>query len=148
MASRLKKNVAIILTLSMLLSGCTGSEEINQPAEIYGCIDEAATNYDVTVTNDDGSCEYPDSDGDGVFDKDEILGCMSTEATNYNPDATDEDDCIFPPWESTYGIEWSQQNPEEDCHCSDGSNFSFWVRDADPTRLVLYFQGGGSDWFG
>jgi len=146
MVNRLKKNAAIILTLSMLLSGCTGSEEINQPAEIYGCIDEAATNYDVTVTNDDGSCEYPDSDGDGVFDKDEILGCMSAEATNYNPDATDEDECIFPPWESSYGIEWSQQNPEEDCHCSDGSNFSFWVRDADPSQVVLYFQGGGACW--
>ena len=34
--------------------------------------------------------------------------------------------------------------PGGDCQCADGSEFSFWVRPADPTKVVLYFQGGGA----
>lgn len=31
-----------------------------------------------------------------------------------------------------------------DCQCADGSEFAFWVREADPTKVVLYLEGGGS----
>jgi hypothetical protein len=31
--------------------------------------------------------------------------------------------------------------------CSDGSAYSFFVRPADPARLLIYFQGGGACWF-
>jgi len=34
--------------------------------------------------------------------------------------------------------------PGGDCQCSDGSEFSFYVREADPTKVVLFFQGGGA----
>jgi len=34
--------------------------------------------------------------------------------------------------------------PGGDCACSDGSEFSFWVREADPSKVVLFFQGGGA----
>ncbi len=34
--------------------------------------------------------------------------------------------------------------PGGDCQCADGSEFSFWVRDADPEKVVLFFQGGGA----
>jgi hypothetical protein len=33
--------------------------------------------------------------------------------------------------------------PGGDCQCADGSDFSFWVRKANPTKVVLYFAGGG-----
>jgi len=39
---------------------------------------------------------------------------------------------------------WQQVVPGGDCRCADGSEFSFWVRHGDPTRVVLYFQGGGA----
>jgi Pectinacetylesterase len=39
---------------------------------------------------------------------------------------------------------WEQVTPGGDCQCSDGSEFSFWVREADPTKVVLFFQGGGA----
>ena len=39
---------------------------------------------------------------------------------------------------------WEQVVPGGDCQCADGSEFSFWVRQADPTKVVLYFQGGGA----
>ncbi|MGE5209840.1 MAG: pectin acetylesterase-family hydrolase [Acidobacteriota bacterium] len=32
----------------------------------------------------------------------------------------------------------------DDCRCSDGSPFELWERPADPTKVVLYFQGGGA----
>ena len=58
---------------------------------IPGCTDENATNYDEDATEDDGTCEFPDTDGDGVFDHLEIDGCTDENATNYNEDATEED---------------------------------------------------------
>jgi Pectinacetylesterase len=40
--------------------------------------------------------------------------------------------------------EWTQVVPGGDCECADASEFSFWVRPADPTRVVLFLQGGGA----
>ena len=71
---------------------------------VYGCMDEAACNYNADAVIDDASCEYitegctecidgvvtlVDADGDGVCDGEEIAGCQDESACNYNPDATD-----------------------------------------------------------
>jgi hypothetical protein len=45
-----------------------------------------------------------------------------------------------PPSEST----WERVVPGGDCACADGSEFNFWVREADPARVVLYLEGGGA----
>ncbi|HZB42085.1 MAG TPA: pectin acetylesterase-family hydrolase [Ilumatobacter sp.] len=42
--------------------------------------------------------------------------------------------------------EWEQVVPGGDCQCSDGSEYSFWVRQADPTKVVFFMQGGGACW--
>ncbi len=39
---------------------------------------------------------------------------------------------------------WEQIVPGGDCQCSDGSEFSFWVREADPEMVVFFFQDGGN----
>jgi len=39
---------------------------------------------------------------------------------------------------------WEEIVPGGDCQCSDGSEFSFWVREADPRRVVFFFQDGGN----
>jgi Pectinacetylesterase len=39
---------------------------------------------------------------------------------------------------------WEREVPGGDCQCADGSEFSFWVREADPEKVVLFFQGGGA----
>jgi hypothetical protein len=36
--------------------------------------------------------------------------------------------------------------PGGDCECADGSEFSFWERRADPTKVVLFLEGGGACW--
>jgi hypothetical protein len=35
-------------------------------------------------------------------------------------------------------------SPGGDCQCADGSEFSFWVKQADPTKVMFFFQGGGA----
>ena len=91
---------------------------------IYGCIDEAACNFDIDATNSDGSCEYAeiyydcyglcliDTDNDGICDQNEILGCTNPEAYNYNFLATDDDNsCILPIYGCT-AEEALNYNPE------------------------------------
>ena len=41
---------------------------------------------------------------------------------------------------------WSRVVPGGDCQCANGSRFSFWERRADPTRVVLFLNGGGVCW--
>jgi Pectinacetylesterase len=40
--------------------------------------------------------------------------------------------------------DWQQVVPGGDCMCSDGSQFSFWVREANPNKVLFYFQAGGA----
>jgi Pectinacetylesterase len=40
--------------------------------------------------------------------------------------------------------EWEKVVPGGDCECADGSEFAFWERRADPTKVVLFLDGGGA----
>jgi hypothetical protein len=39
---------------------------------------------------------------------------------------------------------WKKVVPGGDCECADGSKFAFWERRADPTKVVLFLDGGGA----
>ena len=39
---------------------------------------------------------------------------------------------------------WDKVVPGGDCMCADGSEFAFWERRADPTKIVFFLDGGGS----
>jgi Pectinacetylesterase len=39
---------------------------------------------------------------------------------------------------------WRRVVPGGDCQCSDGSKFSYWIRKANPKKVVFYLQGGGA----
>ena len=39
---------------------------------------------------------------------------------------------------------WEQVVPGGDCQCADGSEFRFWVREANPQKVVFYLQDGGA----
>lgn len=85
-------------------------------AEVPGCQNEFACNYDVAATDENGSCIYAtgcescsgasdgsgtilanDDDEDGVCNSDEVPGCQDEVACNFNSNATDPGvACIFP----------------------------------------------------
>jgi pectinacetylesterase len=39
---------------------------------------------------------------------------------------------------------WKKVAPGGDCECADGSEFAFWERRADPTKVVFFLDGGGA----
>ncbi len=83
--------------------------------EIAGCQDSTACNFNITATDEDGSCTYAsgcescsgatdgsgmvlanDDDEDGICNADEIEGCQDPLACNWNSNATDPGvDCIY-----------------------------------------------------
>jgi hypothetical protein len=40
-------------------------------------------------------------------------------------------------------LKWKKVVPGGDCECADGSEFAFWERRADRTKVVLFLDGGG-----
>ena len=40
--------------------------------------------------------------------------------------------------------EFESVTPGGDCQCADGSEFEFWVKEADPAKVMFFFQGGGA----
>jgi hypothetical protein len=51
-----------------------------------------------------------------------------------------------PPEEAGDAAGWEKFVPGGDCQCADGSEFAFWERRADPTKVVFYLEGGGACW--
>jgi hypothetical protein len=41
-------------------------------------------------------------------------------------------------------VGWERVVPGGDCECAFGGEFAYWVHHGDPTKVVLYFQGGGA----
>ena len=39
---------------------------------------------------------------------------------------------------------WKKVVRGGDCECADGSEFAFWERRADPTKVVFFLDGGGT----
>jgi hypothetical protein len=48
------------------------------------------------------------------------------------------------PDEASAAAGWDQVAPGGDCHCADGSEFAFWERRTDPSKVVLFLDGGGT----
>lgn len=112
------KRLLLLFIPLVFFFGCEDDE-----ANINGCIDNEACNYNPDATEDDNSCEYPegcetcengeiidnDGDNDGICDDedpcpndptnscDDIEGCTDSNACNYNPQATiDDGSCEYP----------------------------------------------------
>lgn len=93
------------------------NDEICNSAEISGCTNKNACNYNSNATEDDGSCIVPDFgcsackngqliildyDNDGICNKDDAEGCRNPSSCNFNQFATiDDGQC--------------SESPEKDC---------------------------------
>jgi Pectinacetylesterase len=53
-------------------------------------------------------------------------------------------DDAAPPDGAGTASEWEKIVPGGDCECADGSEFAFWERRADPTKVVFFLDGGGT----
>ncbi len=42
------------------------------------------------------------------------------------------------------GAPWTEVAGDETCMCAGGDPWKMWVRDADPSKVVMYFEGGGA----
>ena len=81
--------IGIILTLPILMAGCT-DDDLNDAQQSMGCTYAEAINFNSSSNIDDGSCVYPDPPVS-------ILGCMYSDALNHNPSATEDDgSCRYP----------------------------------------------------
>lgn len=54
--------------------------------------------------------------------------------------------CSAPRSNASAALEWTRVVTDGDCHCADGSQFAFWERRADPTKVVFFMNGGGVCW--
>lgn len=101
---------------------------------------------------DNGVPDYPDPQNDGI----------NLNGTGVDPNSPDFHaaqavcESLLPQPRSTPHAEgqeivpgnspWEKVVPGGDCHCANGSEFAFWVRPADPTKVVLFLEGGGACW--
>ncbi|MAQ31408.1 MAG: hypothetical protein CMD26_01555 [Flavobacteriales bacterium] len=79
----------------------------SENCDLYGCMDEAACNYDGTAQYE-SNCLYPpqyydcigncinDLNANGICDELDLYGCTDSEVINFNPEATfDDGSCLY-----------------------------------------------------
>ena len=91
----MKKVLYTLLAVSIIFAACKKEDEAVVPIVISGCMDAIATNYDATVTSDDGSCIYsivgtwtPTS---AAVNYNVTMGGMMLMDTSYTMTPTDEE---------------------------------------------------------
>ena len=91
-----------------VVDGDSDNDGVCNNAEVAGCQDATACNFNSAATDSNGSCVFAtgcdtcsgatngtgtvvdgDTDNDGVCNANEVAGCTDTTAANYNPAATD-----------------------------------------------------------
>ncbi|RTZ95847.1 MAG: hypothetical protein DSY41_01655, partial [Candidatus Poseidoniales archaeon] len=80
-----KTRIAILLVISMLLSGCTGGVVEEPMDEVPGCMDETASNYNPDATVSDRSCTYPEPEPEPEPEPDVRLTSQSEFCDDVNP---------------------------------------------------------------
>jgi hypothetical protein len=109
---------------SGLLVPDTDSDGVCDSAEVFGCGDPLACNYNPLTTDNYATCIYPligyDCDGNCVIYIDGVclnLGCTNPAACNYEPAANfDNDSCLF-----AGCTDFSACNFDVDAGCDNGS---------------------------
>ncbi|MGB0509687.1 MAG: plastocyanin/azurin family copper-binding protein, partial [Flavobacteriales bacterium] len=103
----------------LIIDNDTDNDGVCDAAEIPGCQDATACNYNASATDSDGNCVFVDGicetcsgqtdgtgtvvdndqDDDGVCDADEIEGCTDASACNYDATPTTDTNntlCVYP----------------------------------------------------
>jgi hypothetical protein len=72
-----------------------------------------------------------------------VAGSGAALAFNGDGGGDDDDDDTASSPATADDAAWERIVPGGDCQCADGSEFAFWERRADPTKVVFYLEGGG-----
>lgn len=64
------------------------------------------------------------------------LAACGTSNGNSSSDSTDTT--------TSYSTTWQKVVAPPDCMCGDGSEYAYFVREADPTKVLFYLEGGGA----
>jgi hypothetical protein len=111
-----------------VVSACSGSDETADSSAGTAVSQDAAVATDVVATEAVSTgppTDAPTTDSPSV-----------PEATEPPPTDAEASSAALD--------QWTAVDPGEDCMCMDGSPFELWDRPADPTKVVLYFEGGGA----
>ena len=100
-----KGSLGCILVL-LLVFGCIDEYSPIEQADVYGCTDDTACNFNANANNDDGNCYYAEDweDECGICDLNPSNDCVQDECGAWGGDGVDEDgdgicdnedDCMF-----------------------------------------------------
>ncbi len=64
-------------------------------------------------------------------------------ATDAETTAADSDDAEVTPVDAEAG-DWRLVRAPSSCRCSDGTPYHYWVREADPQKVLFFMAGGGA----
>lgn len=146
--------VLIALTLAGLTAGCgdsgpdADSADATAPSAETDQPEQPDMGPFAQCMRDQGIAGFPDSGPDGI---DIRSSGIDPQAPEY---VAAEEACshllplgfdpVPPDGAAGTGANgWTNIVPDGECMCADGSEFSFWDRPADPTKVVLYLEGGG-----
>jgi len=123
------KLTSILLALAALVvAACSGSDDVQS------VLDTSAS----AVTEPPTETEPSTTDSPSTTDESTTTATTTTigSAPATSEPTTDSSEPVsVGAWQSV---------PADDCVCSDGSAFELWERPADPTKVVLFLEGGGA----
>ena len=97
------------------------------------------------------ACSSDDEGAAGTTSVTPTTEAVATTAPSVTTETTDAPTTTEPTTETTATDavpvtvgDWASIPGGEECRCSDGSPYELWERPADPTKVVLYLQGGGA----
>ena len=70
-----------------------------------------------------------------------LAACGSADGDGGGSDTTASTAPLLP---VDYPAQWERVDAPADCMCADGSPWAYFIREADPTKVVFYLEGGGA----
>ena len=136
----------LLIALGLVASSCGGdtanttlSTTTSAPTPTT---DTSTTSVPLNTTTTETAAAAGDTDNTTDTDN------TATDTNDTNIAATDTNEPDTPATTSTAPSPaagpWEQVAGGEDCKCADGSDYNYWVRPADPEKVVFYLEGGGA----
>ncbi len=92
------------------------------------------------IVEDAAEIDSPAAETTGAVAETDPTAAETTEPAAADTDPPAETDPLPAPAPGS----WERVTPGDGCVCADGSPYSFWVREADPRRVVFHLMAGGA----